>query len=193
MSAVEAVKIARAAGIELTLDGNGLLLDAASEPPLSVIEELRRHKHEIVELLRSEHDRLEGRQHTADPGPYDEVLAKLRAKCPDHIDLDRWQQAIWDADSFLARWGAQAHGLGWMARELFGLHAVPARPPANYSRLSRYDETGLIWLLRGRPVVAMTETGAAIQSAGAVVMYRKYNKPALGPVGDSLDDFGAVT
>jgi hypothetical protein len=61
--------------------------------------------------------------------------------------------------------------------------------PPNYRRLSRYDETGLIWLLRGRPVVALSDATAAIeQSTGAVTIYRKNNKPALGPVGDSLDD-----
>jgi len=44
--------------------------------------------------------------------------------------------------------------------------------------------------LRGRPVVALTtDTAAAVQKpAGAITVYRKYNKPALGPVGDSLDD-----
>jgi hypothetical protein len=82
----------------------------------------------------------------------------------------------------------RTRALGWTARELFGPHALPARSHPNYRRLSRYDETGLIWLLRGRPVVALTETTAAIQGATAVVIYRKFNKPALGPVGDSLDD-----
>jgi hypothetical protein len=33
---------------------------------------------------------------------------------------------------------------------------------APYSRLSRYDETGLIWLLQGREVAALTETTAMI-------------------------------
>ena len=65
----------------------------------------------------------------------------------------------------------------------------PTGPAANYRRLARFDETGLIWLLRGGPVVALTETTAAIQGATAVLNYRKFNKPALGPVGDSLDDF----
>ena len=56
--------------------------------------------------------------------------------------------------------------------------------------MSRYDATGLIWLLQGRPVIALTETTAAIQSTtGSVLTYRKANKPALGPVGDSLEDF----
>ena len=37
-------------------------------------------------------------------------------------------------------------------------------------------------------VVAPTEATAAIQSStGALTIYRRHNKPALGPVGDSLD------
>jgi hypothetical protein len=90
-------------------------------------------------------------------------------------------------------WGEEANAFGWTARELFGLHTPPERPAANYRRLSRYDETGLIWLLRGRPVVALTATTAAIQGATGILTYRKLNKPALGPLGDSLDDIGAAT
>jgi hypothetical protein len=64
-------------------------------------------------------------------------------------------------------------------------------PSASYSRLSRYDETGLTWLLCGREVVALTEATAAIQNpTGAITTYRRFNRPALGPVGDSLDDLG---
>ena len=41
-----------------------------------------------------------------------------------------------------------------------------------------------------RGVVALTEATAAIQNAtGAITVYRRHNKPALGPLGDSLDDF----
>jgi hypothetical protein len=86
--------------------------------------------------------------------------------------------------------GEQTASLGWTARDLFGLPRIPEKPAPNYRRLSRYDETGLIWLLRGRPVVALSDTTAAIeQTTGAITIYRKNNKPALGPVGDSLDDF----
>jgi hypothetical protein len=87
---------------------------------------------------------------------------------------------------FLARWGGQAEALGWTAKDLFGLQTPP---DPSYSRLSRYDETGLIWLLYGREVVALTEATVAIQNpTGAITIYRRHNKPALGPVGDSLDD-----
>ena len=89
---------------------------------------------------------------------------------------------------FLARWADRAEALGWTPRDLFGLMPVPGHAEPSFSRLSRYDETGLIWLLQGRPVVALTEATAAIQSStGAITIYRRHNKPALGPVGDSLD------
>jgi len=71
-------------------------------------------------------------------------------------------------------------------------HKPTAQPHPSYRRLSRYDETGLIWLLQGREAVALTEATAAIQSSpGAISIYRrhnKHNKPALGPVGDCLHD-----
>jgi hypothetical protein len=115
---------------------------------------------------------------------YRSVLAALQSKCPELIESERWQQAIRDAEAFLAAWEQQAWALGWTPRELFGLITVPSAPAPTFQRLSRYDATGLIWLLQGRPVIALTETEAAIQSAGAVVMYRKPRKPALGLVGD---------
>ena len=70
---------------------------------------------------------------------------------------------------------------------------MPARPSPTYCRLSRYDATGLIWLLQGRAVVALTADEAAIQGSSAVLVYRKHRKPALGPLGDSLDDIGACS
>jgi hypothetical protein len=130
-----------------------------------------------------------GRSVVARNGPYDRVFDALEARCPELVEPARWQIAVEDGRVFLARWGGQAHGLGWTARDLFGLHMPPENPHPSYSRLSRYDETGLIWLLRGREVIALTEATAAIQSAtGAVAIYRRHNKPALGPLGDSLDD-----
>jgi hypothetical protein len=82
----------------------------------------------------------------------------------------------WLATPATYTWGSSRHS--WL---------LPPSPVLG-SSIARYDTTGLIWLLQGRPVIALTETEAAIQSAGAVVMYRKHNKPTLGPLGDSLDD-----
>jgi len=123
---------------------------------------------------------------------YRPVFERFESQCPDFVETGRWQQAVEDGRQFLASWGEQAQAFGWTPRELFGLHTPPEQPTANYSRLSRYDETGLIWLLLGRPVIALTETIAAIQGATAVLTYRKLNKPALGPLGDSLDDWGTI-
>ena len=128
----------------------------------------------------------------ANPGQrYAIVLAKLVSECPQLIEPEAWQLAVADAKAFLDKWGTQAAALGWTARELFGLHPVPEPPAASFRRLSRYDSTGLIWALQGRPVVALTAETAAIQTAsGGILTYRKLNKPAFGPVGDSLDDMG---
>ena len=56
MSAAEALKAARAVGIHLEVGGNDLLLKAASEPPAVVLDELSRHKAEIVAVLRPGRD-----------------------------------------------------------------------------------------------------------------------------------------
>jgi hypothetical protein len=121
--------------------------------------------------------------------PFGRVFEALEARCPDHIETGRWHQAVEDGKRFLPQWGEQAKALGWTARDLFSLAPVPDKPHPSYWRLSRYDETGLIWLLQGRQVVALTEATAAIQNpTGAITTYRRFNRPALGPVGDSLDD-----
>jgi hypothetical protein len=105
------------------------------------------------------------------------------------VDIARWRQCVEDGKRFLAKWGSQAEVLGWDARDLFGLHPVPEQPHPSYRRLSRYDCTGLVWLLQGRPVVGLTEATASIKgTTGNITVYRKHNKPALGRNGDSLED-----
>jgi hypothetical protein len=84
--------------------------------------------------------------------PYYHALVALRSECPELVESKRWQQAIGDAHSFLDQWNAQAQAFGWTARELFEVH--PTAP------LSRLDHMGLIWLLRGRPVIVLTSTEA---------------------------------
>src|SRR5262245_241144 len=121
-------------------------------------------------------------------GRFGRTYTALETHCPDRVPVDRWQRCVEDGRRFLARWGDQAEALGWTARDLFGLHQPPAPQHPSYSRLSRYDETGLIWLLQGREVVALTEATAAIQNPAGATIYRRHNKPALGPPCDSLDD-----
>jgi hypothetical protein len=56
MSAAEALKAARAAGIELGVDGETLTLQAAVAPPVTVLEALSRHKAGVMALLRASND-----------------------------------------------------------------------------------------------------------------------------------------
>ena len=115
-----------------------------------------------------------------EPFPFARVLDALERRCPDYVEAERWRQCVEDARRFLTSWGDQALALGWTSTELFGLHKPPAKPHPSYSRLSRYDCTGLLWLLQGRRVVALTADTAAIQnpSTGNVLTYRKARKPA---------------
>src|SRR5262249_2158691 len=91
------------------------------------------------------------------PPRFGRTLQALESRCPDYIPADHWQQAVEDGRRFLAQWGEQAEALGWTPSDLFGLAPAPNNARPSYRRLSRYDETGLIWLLRGRQVLALTE------------------------------------
>jgi hypothetical protein len=122
---------------------------------------------------------------------YQTAFNALERRRPDHIEHGRWQQAVADAGRFLAQWGESAAALGWTARDLFGLSEVTDKPGPKYQRLSRYDQTGLAWLLQGQRVVALTKDTAVIETANGTVVYRRYNKPALGPLGDSVADMGS--
>ncbi|HEY2532173.1 MAG TPA: hypothetical protein VGJ20_30310 [Xanthobacteraceae bacterium] len=91
----------------------------------------------------------------------------LLAKPPEGVPNQRWIQAINDAENFLVTWGEQAVAFGWQAQELFGLDPI--------TPLRRYDVMGLIWLLQGCPVVALTERTAAIKmpTGNELMFYRK--------------------
>jgi hypothetical protein len=52
LSAFRALDAARAAGVDVRLDGKDLVVSAASEPPTDVLDTLRRHKLAIVALLQ---------------------------------------------------------------------------------------------------------------------------------------------
>ena len=87
---------------------------------------------------------------------------------PPHPDLPepRWNTLQDDALAFLRGWAAQAHAFGWEALDLFGVHAEAPR--------ARLDGMGLVPLLDGRPVVALSEDSAAITArSGATMTYRR--------------------
>jgi hypothetical protein len=60
VSAAQALKAARAAGIDIALDGDALVLAAGTAPPPAVLNLLASHKAEIVLLLRPANDGWSG-------------------------------------------------------------------------------------------------------------------------------------
>jgi hypothetical protein len=68
-----------------------------------------------------------------------------------------WQHLITDAEGFLDPWARQAAALGWPCWELFGCHR---RAP-----WGRIDGMGLVLLLHGDPLAALTATEAVIRRA----------------------------
>ena len=180
MNAAEILTAVREAGAALRVEGGSLVASNASRLPPEIKTAIRENKPQIITAL-SVAPRF-GRSLSASGSP----------KCPGRVSPRiGGNRRSRTPRHFLAEWGEQAEALGWDSRDLFGLHTPPANPHPCYSRLCRYDETGLVWLLEGRPVVALTETTAAIESpkTGNITVYRKEHKPAYGPVGDSLDDF----
>jgi hypothetical protein len=63
MTALQAMREARAAGITLRIDGDDLHLQAAAPPPATVINLLSRHKAEVLVMLAAtEYERNENKQ-----------------------------------------------------------------------------------------------------------------------------------
>jgi len=54
VNAAEVLKEAAAAGVQIAIEGDGLLLEATAQPPKAIIELIARHKPEIIDLLRSD-------------------------------------------------------------------------------------------------------------------------------------------
>jgi hypothetical protein len=102
------------------------------------------------------------------PSEWVQGVADLLAM-PAHPDWPepKWKTLREDALTFLKDWAAQAHALGWEALDLFSVHAE-----APHARL---DGMGLVPLLGGRPVVALTEDSAAIGAeSGGTLTFRRH-------------------
>src|SRR6185312_4145350 len=83
----------------------------------------------------------------------------------------RWEQAVYDAELFLAEWGSAAERLGWTADDLFGLH--PTVP------LSRVDCMDALWLCKGERVAELTETTARFERG--LAFYRRARNTGAAP------------
>ncbi|OPH84129.1 hypothetical protein [Nitrobacter vulgaris] len=101
------------------------------------------------------------------------ILAGLKERAsPDWMMPDRWEVLLHDADRFLGRWSSTAHAMGWTALDLFGVHPTqPAR---------RVDVMGLLLLVQGGEVIALTAEGALIRRASGAVL--RFSRPSPGGV-----------
>jgi hypothetical protein len=192
MNAAEVLMAVREAGATLRVEGSSLVASNASRIAPAIKAAIRENKPRLIAaLVGSAGCRVTIVEIPATGLRYRRTFAHLQLKPPALVDVARWRQCVKDGSKFLALWGEQAQALGWTSADLFGLHTPPERPHPSYNRLSRYDATGLIWLLAGREVVALTTDTASIRNpkTGTITTYRKHSKPALGPLGDSLDDF----
>jgi hypothetical protein len=86
-----------------------------------------------------------------------------------------WQQLSADAERFLREWARQAAAFGWPAWELFGCHR---RAP-----WARIDGMGLVLLLHGDPLAALTASEAVIRRASGAhqTWRRKQHDPLTAP------------
>src|SRR5262249_53138224 len=74
---------------------------------------------------------------------------------PGDVPPTRWRRFVDDVGLFLDRWAACAAALGWTPYDLFGCDRD--RP------FARIDKCGLLWLLNGDKLVALSETAAGIE------------------------------
>ena len=181
MTAAPVIEAVRQAGGRILVRGEHLRLSAPVPLPDTLIAEVRQHKAEILDLLGTAAPAVSERlRPSASPVEISverwhrgvERLSSMSAPpgYPEHA----WTQLLADAERFLDRWGTQAARLGWPAWELFGCHR---RAP-----FGRIEGMGLVLLLRGKELVALTDAQAVIRTAtGAHQTYRRKPHDPLHP------------
>jgi hypothetical protein len=165
MSALPLIEAVQRAGGAITLQGDRLRLSAPEPLPENLLQEIRTHKAEVIDHL----------QHAGAPEAWVVEIARLRGmRSPRNYPEHAWQQLIVDAERFLDGWAQQAVALGWHDWEVFGCHK---RAP-----WGRIQGMGLVLLLRGDEIAALTETEAVIRTrTGARQAYRRQPRDPLHP------------
>jgi hypothetical protein len=101
------------------------------------------------------------------------ILHMLSLSRPACIKSDRWRLIVADSHRFVDRWGTSAVALGWSTFDVFGEHATHP--------VERLDHAGVVLLLHGDEVVALTADSARIRtSSGTLLTY--YRRPRSGAV-----------
>jgi hypothetical protein len=183
MSALPLIEAVHRAGAAITLRGDRLRLSAPAPLPENLLEELRAHKAEVIDHLQHARptklappatDALaHGTIPSVEVPSWAAGVARLAAMAPPRsYPAHAWQQLITDAERFLDDWAPQAAALGWPGWELFGCHR---RAP-----WGRIDGMGLVLLLHGDPLAALTASEAVIRRAsGARQTWRRKQRDPL--------------
>ena len=181
-AAVDMLAAVRAIGGDVKLASSGRLKVVAPAPlPNELIEQLRAVKLDLISLLaphippaETSTEREEERAGITefDSGvlrAWAEALARLDPeKPPADVPPRRWVRFIDDCGRFLdGAWASHADAFGWRPLDLFGCdHERP---------FARLDHAGLLWLLNGRNLVALTADTATIETptGGRQTYYRR--------------------
>ncbi len=168
MQAAELIRIVGQAGGHLEPDGDSLLVEAPEPLPEPIMTELRAHKAEVIDFLTRPVARVvllhcpPGVPETWTQGMADLLAMACPASCP----AEQWKVLREDAYTFLRDHAARAHEVGWTVLDLFGVH--PVKPWV------RFDHMGLVPLLNGDRVTAISEIEAVIEKpSGARATFRR--------------------
>ncbi len=167
MQAVDLIRAVERAGGHLEPDGDGLVVEAPEPLPEPIMTELRVHKAEVIDFLTRPVARVVLLHCPPGvPEAWVQGVADLLAMpCPVSCQDAKWQALREDAYTFLRDHAALAHGLGWTALDLFGVH--PEKPQV------RFDCMGLVPLLNGARVTALSDLEAVIEKpSGARLTFR---------------------
>ena len=168
MIAAELIRTVEQAGGHLEPDGDGLVVEAPEPLPEPIMTELRAHKAEVIDFLTRPVARVVLLHCPPGvPAAWTQGVADLLAMaCPASCPAARWEGLREDSYTFLRDHAARAHGLGWTALDLFGVHRT--RPWV------RFDVMGLVPLLAAAKVVALSEGQAVIEKPnGARLTFRR--------------------
>jgi hypothetical protein len=115
---------------------------------------------------------LSAERDSRDLGAWQRGLRRLDiCRPPEGVPCDRWRTFVAAAARFLAGpFAERASALGWTALDLFGCdHSRP---------VARLEGAGLIWLLNGQKLIALTAETAVVRArTGARQTYRRSRKP----------------
>jgi hypothetical protein len=152
--ALKALAAAKTAGVTITLDGDGLILEA--DPlPSDIVALLKASKPDLLCVLAAR----------------EAAKAGLNAVAPPDCLPQRWVAAQDGLKRFVADgYGDQAALLGWTSDELYRVPPVWAR----------VDLTGAALLIADRRVIAVTETAIAIETpSGSRLKFRRIGREHL--------------